>query len=645
MRCGALSRARLVPRSSPSASTLLPHSRLRYASLAPACVSHEQKFDPNAQPYWIGFYGDGRVRPDLFTDTANGYDPCSDVNNMLSTDPCCGVETWNLFAIPLPTEAKDGSRFCTGWPGLGDPHTGEAYWMSSDVGKNTTIFSDSSCTVPHTRAGETGYEMHPFETFPLGCSTAGGSLYLGMKVYTLVQSGPLTDIDKALQNDALDGMPLSAYQFRALFDHSDCSDASPVLAARPLFDPVDAWFGGKHGTLAGSLAMRDVAAEGSDFLARLGFVSESNASSNCVAASGVYGSFGAELMWEGDASSVDSSAPKLDVVAVWLDETDAATLIAAKPAATLPRRLALDARVVVVTPSGTNYDGQWGGVVLPAGVALNYSIVFARNANTNQLDSNSGDGTQFTTRDDGNVVKIFPAGTNDDSSVNGNSSSVFALRPQVGESPANPGVSSTAYTLSPGEAASFVVCTVVGWGGAQTAPLLETDSGYPAVDATQWSCTLFQDPDSIPVGILAQTDPEFQTSNVGMFSTAFRQYFGTGAWGPAGSYFEYYHSPDCSGDPSAYVVAVTSASACSAACAHLLLPCAFARLGACLPVCSRALTPLPLARIVAQLPPRDGGAWSDVEQRRVPHGTLEGGLYLFTVTFCANPAHNLTCSP
>ena len=560
---------------------------------APPADTCSQKFDPNAQPYWIGYWGGGHSLRHLFTDTANGYDPCTDVNSARSSDPCCGVESWPLYAIPLPTEAKEGSRYCTGWPGFKDPYTQEPFWLSSEVGKNTTVYNDSSCTTPHSQAGDTGFLMYPFETFPLGCTTMGGSLYLDARMYTLVQSGPLTDLDEALKNSDLDGMPLSAYQFRAVFDHSDCSDASPVLVARPLYDPVDAWFGGKYGTLSGSLAMRHVAPEGSDFLYRLGFVSESNASLKCVAASGVYGSFGAESMWKNDASSSMSSAPKLNVTAAWLDETNDAALIAAKPAATLPRRLALDARVVIVRPSGTNDDGLWGGVVLPAGVALNRSIVFARHANSDQHGSAHGGNSNFTSRDDGNVVKIYPAGTNSDTSVNGAPSSLFALRRRAPESPNNAGVSPVDYHLNPGEAASFVVCTVVGWGGTQTAPLADTDAGFPAADATQWNCSLFQDPTSAAVMILANTPPESWMPTVGMFSTAFEQHFTTGAWGPAGSYFAYFHSPHCSGAPAA-CVAVASAPA---SCARVLRPrLAPASCAPAHPRADRALTSLLLAR-------------------------------------------------
>ena len=606
---------------------------------APPADTCSQKFDPNAQPYWIGYWGGGHSLRHLFTDTANGYDPCTDVNSARSSDPCCGVESWPLYAIPLPTEAKEGSRYCTGWPGFKDPYTQEPFWLSSEVGKNTTVYNDSSCTTPHSQAGDTGFLMYPFETFPLGCTTMGGSLYLDSRMYTLVQSGPLTDLDEALKNSDLDGMPLSAYQFRAVFDHSDCSDASPVLVARPLYDPVDAWFGGKYGTLSGSLAMRHVAPEGSDFLYRLGFVSESNASSKCVAASGVYGSFGAESMWKNDASSSMSSAPKLNVTAAWLDETNDAALIAAKPAATLPRRLALDARVVIVRPSGTNDDGLWGGVVLPAGVALNRSIVFARHANSDQHGSAHGGNSNFTSRDDGNVVKIYPAGTNSDTSVNGAPSSLFALRRRAPESPNNAGVSPVDYHLNPGEAASFVVCTVVGWGGTQTAPLADTDAGFPAADATQWNCSLFQDPTSAAVMILANTPPESWMPTVGMFSTAFEQHFTTGAWGPAGSYFAYFHSPHCSGAPAACVAVASAPASCArvlrprlapASCARVLrphlAPASCARVLRARPPArrSRANLVATRTRTAAQLPPRDGGARPDGEQRRIPHWALDG---------------------
>jgi hypothetical protein len=113
--------------------------------------------------------------------------------------------------------------------------------------------------------------------------------------------------------------------------------------------------------------------------------------------------------------------------------------------------------------------------------------------------------------------------------------------------------------------------------------------------------------------ILANTPPESWMPTVGMFSTAFEQHFTTGAWGPAGSYFAYFHSPHCSGAPAA-CVAVASAPA---SCARVLRARPPARR-------SRANLVATRTRTAAQLPPRDGGARPDGEQRRIPHWALDG---------------------
>lgn len=39
--------------------------------------------------------------------------PCSNTSDPRSFDPCCGMESWDLVAVPIPSEARNGVDFCT----------------------------------------------------------------------------------------------------------------------------------------------------------------------------------------------------------------------------------------------------------------------------------------------------------------------------------------------------------------------------------------------------------------------------------------------------------------------------------------------------------------------------------------------------
>jgi len=86
----------------------------------PRLLAAQIAFDANAQSYWIGYIGERGFksgegwRADFLTPT--GIDPCLDPNSGASfSDPCCGVESWNLVAVPLPTEVRQDG--CAGMPG------------------------------------------------------------------------------------------------------------------------------------------------------------------------------------------------------------------------------------------------------------------------------------------------------------------------------------------------------------------------------------------------------------------------------------------------------------------------------------------------------------------------------------------------
>ena len=293
--------------------------------------------------YMVPYYSVAQTNPGVVPE----IDWCVNARDPRSSDPCCGIETWNLFAIPLPSEANGALSMCHSVAGQ--------FSMSIERGRNSSFYSDVACTAPLPDLGS----MMPPSTARLGCN-AGRMGTTPFTLYTLVMDGPLSDLDAALKQDsAMQGMDAAHYAWTAQFNEAGCGEAasseSPFLTGRALFD--DRHFGR---TLRASKTLHDFGIglpwTAREYVGALNLVHSSNASSECAGALAPGTSYGADAMWSGssgtESSTLGTSSGALAFTAVQ-DTMNAA--------ATLPH-IAFDYRVVNVLPVGGANDTTVGYV-------------------------------------------------------------------------------------------------------------------------------------------------------------------------------------------------------------------------------------------------------------------------------------------
>jgi hypothetical protein len=183
------------------------HLRVEYpksqTAQLPAFGFHDHIDNPNKLPSWPHFQSHFNLELDVDYAPAE-TDPCADPASSRSSDPCCGVETWQLIAVPLPTNSKH--RFvCTGLPN-------NQLFVGYEYGRNITFYTDATCTTkmnqqltPHDASNPQSTPLVVAPVFgrpddaPGSCADVAGWPG-GMKFFTVVPNGRISDVSRILNN-------------------------------------------------------------------------------------------------------------------------------------------------------------------------------------------------------------------------------------------------------------------------------------------------------------------------------------------------------------------------------------------------------------------------------------------------------------